>query len=260
VSGSSRRSVAFALAYRTARTHISNPLLFVPQMLFPLMAFMAFAGGLSQLRNVPGFEYPSGYTSFQFVFVLLLSAAFGGVFLGFSVARDFEYGFARRLLIAAPQRTGLVLGYICAALMRWTVVASILTAVGLIAQMEIGGNGIDLVGLYTLAAVLNVAGTLWAAGVALRTRSIQSGPLMQTPVFLVLFLSPVYVPLDLLEGWIHAFASVNPVTFLLDAGRGFMDGQETGVALAFAIGIGLAAVFSLWAVRGLRRAEAAGGG
>jgi ABC-2 type transport system permease protein len=260
VSRSSRRSVALALAYRTARIHVSNPLLFVPQMLFPLMSFMAFAGGLSQLQNVPGFDYPSGYTSFQFVFVLLQSAAFGGVFMGFSVARDFEYGFARRLLIAAPQRTGLVLGYICAALMRWGVVAVILTAVGLIARMQIGGNGIDLIGLYTLAAVVNIAGTLWAAGVALRTRSIQSGPLMQTPVFLVLFLAPVYVPLDLLEGWIHALASINPITFLLDAGRGLLDGQASDAGLAFGIGIALAAAFSLWAVRGLRRAEAAGGG
>jgi ABC-2 type transport system permease protein len=259
MSHGTRHSVALALAYRQARMHISNPMLFVPPMLFPLMSFMAFAGGLSQLRNVHGFDYPAGYTSFQFVFVLLQSAAFGGVFTGFSVARDFEYGFARRLLIAAPQRSGLVIGYVAAALLRWTVVATVLTIVGVIARMQIGGDGVDLVGLYTLAGILNIAGTLWAAGIALRTRSIQSGPLMQTPVFLLLFLSPVYVPLDLLKGWIHAVASVNPMTFLLAAGRGFIAGDETDVLLAFGVGLAVAAVLSLWAVRGLRRAEAAGG-
>ena len=259
MSRPSRRSTAYALAYRQARIHISNPVLFVPYMLFPLMSFMAFAGGLSQLRHIPGFEYPNGYTSFQFVFVLLQSAAFGGVFTGFAVARDFEYGFARRLLIAAPQRSGLVMGYACAALLRWGVVATILTIVGLIARMNIGGGGVDLVGLYTLGGIVNIAGTLWAAGIALRTRSIQSGPLMQTPVFLLLFLSPVYVPIDLLSGWIHVAATANPMTYLLAAGRGFLAGEETDVLLSFGVGIALATVLSVWAFRGLRRAELAGG-
>ena len=60
-----------------------------------------------------------GYTSFQFVFVFLQSAAFGGVFTGFAVARDFESGFARRLLLPAPQRSGIIAGYAVGALVRW---------------------------------------------------------------------------------------------------------------------------------------------
>ena len=34
----------------------------------------------------------------------------------------------------------------------------------------------------------------------MRLRTMQAGPLMQMPVFLVLFLAPVYVPLALLGG------------------------------------------------------------
>ena len=74
--------------------------------------------------NVPGFDFPPGYTAFQFCFVLLQSAAFGGVFTGFGIARDFEYGFARRLLLAAPNRTGIMLGYAVAAVVRWVVTAT----------------------------------------------------------------------------------------------------------------------------------------
>ena len=40
----------------------------------------------------------------------------------------------------------------------------------------------------------------------MRLRTMQAGPAMQMPVFLVLFLAPVYVPLDLLSGWLHAVA------------------------------------------------------
>ena len=78
------------------------------------------------------------------------------------------------------------------------------------------------------------------------------------PFFLILFLAPVYVPLSLLSGWIHAVASVNPVTALLEAGRGFISGAPTEVVLAFAAALGLTALFALWAVRGLRLAESAG--
>ena len=260
MTGATTSSVARAVAFRTATTLLKNPSLFVPPMLFPLMSFAAFAGGLSRLSEIPNFDYAAGYTSFQFVFVLLQSAAFGGVFMGLAIARDFERGFARRLLLAAPSRGGLIAGYALGSLFRWSLVAALLTVVGLAAGMEVGGNGIDVFGLYGLAILVNVAGVLFAAGVAMRIRSSQAGPLMQTPVFMLLFLSPVYVPLDLLRGWIHAVASVNPMTFLLTTGRGLLAGDAHDVALAFGSALALAAALALWARLGLRRAEAAGGG
>ncbi len=254
----SRIDVALALAYRQTTVLFKNPSLFLPPMLFPLMNFLAFAGGLSRLRHVPGFEFEGGYTAFTFVFVLLQSAAFGGVFAGFGIARDFERGFAKRLLVSAPQRGGIIMGYALASLLRWSMIAIVLTIVALIAGMQIGGNGVEVVGLYTLALIFNMVGLMWACGVAMRFRSVQAGPLMQTPVFMLLFLAPVYVPLDLLQGWIHAVARVNPLTFLLEAGRGLIEGHPTQTLAAFSLAAGLLAFFTVWARLGLRSAERAG--
>jgi ABC-2 type transport system permease protein len=251
-------SVALAVAWRVIHNVFTTPSLLLPGLIFPLFFFTAFAGGLSRVDNLPGFNFPPGYTAFQFVFVLLQSAAFGGVFTGFGIARDFEYGFARRLLIAAPRRSGIIAGYAIAALVRWMVTATLLTVVALLARMKVGGDGVDLVALYTLALIISIAGTLWASGVAMRLRTIQAGPVMQLPVFLALFFAPVYVPLHLLSGWLEAVASVNPVTHLLEAGRSLIAGSPSDVALAFAIAAGLAFLLSLWALRGLRAAERAG--
>ncbi|HLY93752.1 MAG TPA: ABC transporter permease [Gaiellaceae bacterium] len=251
-------SVARAVAWRTLHNVFTNPSLFIPQLAFPLFFFTAFAGGLSRIRHVSGFHYPLGYTAFQFVFVLLQSAAFGGVFTGFGIARDFETGFARRLLLAAPHRTGIVFGYALAALCRWSVTAVFLTCVALAVGMKVGGSGVDLPALYLLAAIVNTAAILWACGVAMRLRTMQAGPIMQMPVFLVLFFAPVYVPLDLLQGWIHSVAAINPLTRVLEAGRGFLAGSPTQVAAAYGAALGLAFLFSFWALRGLRKAEAAG--
>jgi ABC-2 type transport system permease protein len=252
------RKIALAVAWRSIHNFLTNPAFLAPGILFPLFFFTAFAGGLSAISGAPGFDFPSGYTAFQFVFVLLQSAAFGGVFTGFGIARDFETGFARRYLLAASNRSGIVAGYALAALVRALITWTVLTTVALVAGMNIGGSGIDLFGLYGLAILVNLTATMWAAGVAMRVRSIQGGPLMQFPTFLVLFMAPVYVPLALLSGWIHAVASVNPVTALLEAGRGFISGEATQVALAFALAVVLPVLFALWARGGLKRAEAAG--
>jgi ABC-2 type transport system permease protein len=250
--------VAEGVAWRTLHNVFTNPSLLIPSLVFPLFFFVAFAGGLSQVNNVPGFDFPLGYTAFQFVFVLLQSAAFGGVFTGFGIARDFESGFARRLLLAAPHRSGIIVGYAAAALVRWLVTATILTIVALLVGMQIGGSRVDLVGLYTLALLINLGAVLWACGVAMTLRTMQAGPVMQMPVFLILFFAPVYVPLALLEGWIHTVATVNPITRVLEAGRGLLAGSPTEVGLAFAVGLGLTAIFSFWAFWGLRNAERAG--
>ena len=95
---------------------------------------------------------------------------------------------------------------------------------------------------------------MWGVGIAMRFESLQAGPVMQMPVFILLFLAPVYVPLDLLTGWIDAVAHVNPMTALVEGGRDFISGQDFDVWLMFAIAMGLGAAFLAWAVRGVHRA------
>ncbi len=209
-------SVARGVSWRVLHTFFTNKAFLLPSVAFPLFFFTAFVGGLSRIRQVPGFDFPAGYTAFQ------------------------------------------LLGYAFSALVRWLTVAAIVTVVALLARMKIGGDGVDLFGLYALALLLNLAGTFWATGVAMRLRTQQAAPVMQMPVFLLLFFAPVYVPLNLLEGWIHGVASVNPITALLESGRGLISGRPELTLAAFALVLGLIGGFALWAVRGLRRAEAAG--
>jgi ABC-type multidrug transport system permease subunit len=65
----------------------------------------------------------------------------------------------------------------------------------------------------------------------------------------------VYVPLKLLTGWIHTVADYNPVTALLEAGRGFISGAPDKSLLAYSCGAALVALMAWYAVRGLRRVE-----
>ena len=89
----------------------------------------------------------------------------------------------------------------------------------------------------------------------MRVRSMQAGPMMQMPVFLILFLAPVYVPLALLEGWLHTVARSTRHPAARDRPRLRRRAAGAG-GLSFAVALGLLAAFSAWAFRGLRRAEA----
>src|SRR5215217_5189152 len=248
--------VAYAVAWRQVYRFLTNPAFLTPAF-FPVFFFVAFAGGLSRVGQVPGFDFSAGYTAFQFVWSLLQAVALGGAFTGFSIAGDFESGFGRRFLLAASNRRGVVLGYIVASFVRVTVTGTLLTLVALLVGMRID-SGVDLFGLVGLALLVNVAATLFGAGVAMLFRTQQAAPVIRTPIFLVLFLTPVFVPQGLLAGWIAAIAAVNPMTFILEAGRGFISGQPTGAAFAFGIGIALVLLLIPWALFGLRSAERSG--
>ena len=249
-------SVAYAVAWRQVYRFFTNPAFLTPA-LFPIFFFIAFAGGLTRIGDVPGFDYAAGYTAFRFVWSLLQAVALGGAFTGFSIAGDFESGFASRLMLAASNRRGIILGYVLASFVRATVTGVLVTVVALLVGMRVSG-GVDLFGLLGLAVLVNVAATLFGAGVAMISRTQQAGPIIRTPIFLVLFLAPVFVPQNLLTGWISAVAAVNPMTFILEAGRGFLSGDSTGGVLAFGIAISLVLLLVPWALFGLRRAEKAG--
>jgi ABC-2 type transport system permease protein len=249
--------VVRTVAWRNLHVAIRNPALILPAFIFPLFFYMAFAGGLSAVGDLPGFDYYD-YNAFQFVFVLLQSAAFGGVFIGFSIAADFDSGITRRLFLAARDRSAVLAGYGVAALVRSVLVWIIVFAIALATGMEVAGDGVDLAGLIGLALIVNLAAFLFGAGMMTRMRTLQAAPAMQLPVFFILMTAPVYVPRDLLQGWIEGVSQVNPVTAILEAGRSLMAGDPFHVALAFTAAVGLAALLTFWARGGLRRAEAAG--
>ena len=250
--------VAGAVAWRSVHNWFTNPAFVVPGFVFPLFFFIAFAGGLSSVADVPGFDYGPGYTTFQFGFVLVQASAFGGVFTGFAVAADFEFGFSRRMLLAAPNRLAVLAGYLISAMLRALTVVAFLFVVGLLAGMDVYAGFPELAALIGLVLSISCLATLFSTGFAFRLRTVQAGPAMQMPVFLLLFLAPVYVPLDLVGSWVHSVAEVNPMTALLEGSRALLADTDVKTALILGVLGGLLVLLATWSVRGLRKAESAG--
>jgi ABC-2 type transport system permease protein len=248
-------SPVIGIATRQTVTLLKSPALLIPSLLFPMLFFAAFAGGLSDLARVPGFSYPAGYTSFQYVFVLFQASMFGGIFIGFTVARDFESGFAKRLLLGVAHRNAILAGYALAALIRAALTIVFVTVIALVAGLDLLGSPLAIALLFALALISNILGSLWALGVAFLFRTLDVSPVMQIPFFVLLFLAPVYVPLSLLTGWIREVAAVNPITFLLEGGRALLAGEPGPIVAAWLVILIGGIVLGTWSLFGLRTAE-----
>ena len=164
----------------------------------------------------------------------------------------------RRILLASRNRTAILLGYMLTAVARVLVTWTVVTVVALLAGLSVGGDAAEVAGLYLLSLTVNVIALLFAAGIALRLRTLQAGPLMQFPIFMLLFMTPVYVPQALLAGWVASAAELNPLTLILNTNRDLLAGLPAEIALTYGVALGLIALLAAWAVSGMRRAEAAG--
>jgi len=243
--------VAFALGRRGTKAWITSPPFVVITLLFPLIFLAAFAGALSPLAHDRGFDYPGDYTTFIYGFVVLQAAAFGGVFTGYSAARDFELGFAPRIFLAVPDRSAVLAGYLLVATIRSLIAAGVVTLAALAGGMAPRCDAGQALLVAVLVVLVAVMATCWTTGIAMRLRTTRAGPLMHTPVLIAMFLTPVYVPLALLDGWLRAAASWNPLTQLVEASRALLVGTNTHLHESLAIAGLLVVLFGAWALRGI---------
>jgi ABC-2 type transport system permease protein len=184
-----------------------------------------------------------------------MAAMFVGVFTGIEVAGDYGTGIGARLMLAAPRRMAIIGGYVVTSFVRGLIAVVVVGAIAVATGMPIRGGVIDILGLVGLAMLLNIATTLYGAGVALRLQSVAAGVLIFIPVFMVMLLTPAFVPRNLLDGWLNTAASINPMTPAMEAGRDFMANSSANLGLAFGATVGLVVVFLLWAITGMRKAE-----
>ncbi len=246
---------SLAIAGRTLRTTFRNPALLMPPLVAPLIFFAVVGAGLGALGRAPGFDFPGGYTSFSFVFILLNAASFASAFAGLALAQDLESGFSRRLMMAAGRRSALVVGYALTAVVRVALGVAVIFAVGMAVGVRPHGSGWSVVWLVGIVFGFGIAVALWAIGMSFRTRSVQGAPATQIPVLMAMFFAPAFAPLALLGGWIHGAARWNPVSYLFESGRGFLANDPAGVGLSLASIVGLLTLLTVWVATGLRRAS-----
>ena len=216
------RGVAWGIAKRSLILIPRVPSTFVPSVVMPIFLTAAFAGAFSGLVLIPGFPAETALDWF-IPMTTMQGGAFAGVTTGMGVARDLENGFYDRLLLSPASRVSLLTGPIAASVFRGLIPLTILLAVAVVSGAHFKGGmaGVGTLAIAALGMAL-IAGT-WSVALALKFKTMQVAPLMQTGVFMSIFLSTAQMPLPLLTGWLQEVARYNPITKVLDLGRqGFL--------------------------------------
>lgn len=247
-------AVARGIATRSLMMIPRVPSTFVPSVVMPVFLTLAFTGPFSDLVKLPGFP-ANAIIDWILPMTMVQGALIAGITTGMAVARDFETGFYDRFLMSPAPRNSLLAGPLMAALVRACIPMALLLVVALLGGAHFRAG---LLGIATLALAcfgMAAAGGAWATALALRFKTYQIAPLMQAGVFLSIFTSTAQMPLDLMTGWIHAVARVNPVTNILALARqGFLgevtwDGTWPGlVSIA-----GILGVLLVFAYRSMRK-------
>jgi ABC-2 type transport system permease protein len=242
------------IARRSLLRTLRQPGVVIPPLTFPLMLMAVNSNGLRSATRLPGF--PTGsFLAFFIPFSFVQGALFASAIAGVDLARDIDTGFLNRLALTPMRNAALLLGQMGGAVGLGAIQAVLYLGVGVAAgvRIESGVAGALVILVFaTLVAVAFGALGLW---LALRTGSSEGVQSMFPLLFFFTFISSMNLPRNLIEvAWFRDVATLNPVSYMIEALRSLVIEGWNAQALALGFGLTLALAFAAMtlAARGLR--------
>jgi len=212
-------SQAWLLGQRALREGWRTPEALLPTLFIPLFFLVVNVGQAAKI--FPGdstdFLHGQGYGAFQLPSSLLLAASFGTAAL--FLVEDIEGGYFDKLRAAPISRTALVLGRLIAEFTKGLLISVLIAALGLVFGISIASGVLGFVLLVLLSALWAVVFVGFMQLIALKTRSAAATNSAGLIFFPLLFLTPNFVPRDLLTRPMEIAATLNPVTYVMEALR-----------------------------------------
>ena len=236
-------SHSLALGQRALREAYRTPEAILPTLFIPLFFLVVNVGQAGKIFPSASTEFlhGQGYGAFQLPQSLLLAASFGTAAL--FLVEDIEGGYFDKLRATPVARTSIVLGRLVAELVKGVLIAVAIIVLALIFGITIASGVPGFVLLVLLTALWSVVYVGFIQLIALKTRSAaatNSGGLVFFPL---LFLTPNFVPRDLLTRPMEIAATGNPVTYIMESLRSLiLDDFDWGTILP---GFGVVAVLGV---------------
>jgi ABC-2 type transport system permease protein len=231
-----------ALARRSVRRTLRQPANIVFALVFPLILLAVNAGGLRSVTDLPGFPTDT-YLDFFIAFTFIQGALFATINSGTDLARDIQTGFLNRLSLTPLRRVGLLAGHLSGAVFMGVVQALVYLCVGLAAGVTIETGFAGALVVLVLAAMITLGFAALGTFLALRTGSGEAVQGMFPLFFILLFLSSMALPRDLIQtDWFREVATYNPVSYMIEAIRSLIITGWDAQALALGFGITAALV------------------
>jgi ABC-2 type transport system permease protein len=210
---------AWVLGQRALREAWRTPDALIPTLFIPLFFLVVNVGQAGKIFPAASTEflYGQGYGAFQLPSSLLLAASFGTAAL--FLVEEIEGGYFDKLRAAPVSRTAIVLGRLIAEFFKGLLIATAIVVLGVIFGISIASGVFGFLLLILLTALWAVVYTGFMQLIALKTRSAAATNSGSLVFFPLLFLTPNFVPRDLLTRPMEIAATLNPVTYLMESLR-----------------------------------------
>ena len=201
---------AWVLGQRALREGWRTPEALLPTLFIPLFFLVVNVGQAAEIfpSASTAFLHGQGYGAFQLPSSLLLAASFGTAAL--FLVEDIEGGYFDKLRAAPVSRTAIVMGRLIAEAVKGVLIAAAIVLLGLIFGISIASGVLGFVLLVGMTALWSVVFVGFMQLIALKTRSAaatNSGGLIFFPL---LFLTPNFVPRDMLTRPMEIAATLQP--------------------------------------------------
>ena len=186
----------------------------VQPVIFVLLFVYVFGGAIKV--QVPG----GLYVDFLMPGIIAQTAAFATFGTAIALANELQKGVIDRLKSMPMARSAVLAGRLVADTFRMLLTILIVVGVGYAVGFRFHNGVIPAVGMVVLATVFGLAICCIAAftGLAIGDEeSVQAFGLIW--LFPLTFLSSAFVPIATMPGWLQAFASNQPVTYVVDTMR-----------------------------------------
>ncbi len=210
---------AFVLAIRALREGIRTPEAIVPTLFIPLFFLVVNVGQAARIfpGSTTDFLHGQGYGAFQLPSSMLLAASFGSAAL--FLIEDIVGGYFDKLRATPVHRSALVLGRLIAEAIKSLLIASVIVFLGLAFGITIASGVLGFFLLIFLTAGWAIVYSGFMQIIALKTRSAAATNSAGLVFFPLLFLTPNFVPRNLLTHPMEIAATINPVTYVMEALR-----------------------------------------
>jgi ABC-2 type transport system permease protein len=244
------------LARRSVIRTLRQPANWITPLIFPVALMAVNTGGLDAATDLPGFPSDS-FLAFFLAFPFIQGALFATVNAGVDLARDIQTGFLNRLSLTPMQGAALLVGHLGGVIAMGFLQALWYLAVGLAIGVRLESGVLGALVIFALAVLIVLAFGSFGALAALRTGSTEAVHSLFPVFFVFLFISSMNLPRNLIEtDWFRVAASVNPVSYLIEAIRSLVivgwDGQALALGFGFTIALAiLGLTLSSLALRGV---------
>ena len=229
------------IAGRSVVRTVRQPATIVPNVTFPLLLLAINSNGLRAATHLPGFPTKS-FLDFFIPISFMQGALFASAIAGVDLARDIDNGFLNRLALTPVRGFALLLGQLGGAVALGTIQATCYLVVGVAAGVRFETGVAGAVVLFVLAVLIALG--FGAVGILLALRT-GSGEAVQSSfplLFFLLFVSSMNLPRNLIEiTWFRDLATVNPVSYMIEAMRSLVisgwNGEALGLGFAFTLAL-----------------------